>query len=119
MSRVRRARGGFPARSVAFFLSRRVRGPSLAHPFGPAALGPDSLARRILGGRVSLAGGLAAMLVYLDAIGVRFSNSDADTATTRRLYSRWTLESVSRSGNVNSNGEDRGAVTEGLWRNWQ
>lgn len=70
-------------------------------------------------GRTSERERLAAMLVYLDAIGVRFSNSDADTATTRRLYSRWTLESVSRSGNVNSNGEDRGAVTEGLWRNWQ
>lgn len=70
-------------------------------------------------GRVSERERLAAMLVYLDAIGARWSNSDADCATTRRLYARWWRESVSRSGRVNSDGESRGAVSEGLWRNWQ
>lgn len=68
-------------------------------------------------GRVSERDRLAAMLVYLDAIGARWSNSDADCATTRRLYARWWHESVSRSGRVNSDGEGRGAVVEGLWTN--
>jgi DNA adenine methylase len=70
-------------------------------------------------GRASERDRLAAMLVYLDAIGARWSNSDADCATTRRLYARWRHESVSRSGRVNSDGEGRGAVVEGLWRNWR
>jgi len=70
-------------------------------------------------GRKSERERLAAMLVYLDGIGARFSNSDSDSSTTRRLYERWRFESVSRSGQVNSNGEDRGTVNEGLWRNWQ
>ena len=61
---------------------------------------------------------LAAMLVYLDAIGVRWANHDADTAATRRLYSGWHYTPIQRAGNVNSNGDDRGAVQEGLWRNW-
>lgn len=60
---------------------------------------------------------LAAMLVYLDAIGVRFANHDADTPATRRLYERWRFTAIQRAGNVNSNGNDRGAVQEGLWRN--
>jgi peptide/nickel transport system permease protein len=37
--------------------------PSLAHPFGTDDLGHDLLARMIFGGRISLAVGLAAMLV--------------------------------------------------------
>ena len=61
---------------------------------------------------------LAAMLVYLDAIGVRWANHDADTAATRRLYERWSFTPIQRAGNVNSNGDDRGSVQEGLWRNW-
>lgn len=61
---------------------------------------------------------LAAMLVYLDAIGVRWANHDADTAATRRLYERWSFKPIQRAGNVNSNGDDRGSVQEGLWRNW-
>ena len=61
---------------------------------------------------------LAAMLVYLDAIGARWTNHDADTPTTRSLYARWPMKQVSRRGNVNSDGEDRDDVTEGLWRNW-
>lgn len=62
---------------------------------------------------------LAAMLAYLDTIGVRWSNSDADRPTTRSLYARWRFDPVSRAGTVNSNGDDRGAVAEGLWRNWR
>ncbi len=41
--------------------------PSLAHPFGTDDLGHDLLARMIFGGRISLAVGLAAMIV---AVGV-------------------------------------------------
>ena len=45
----------------------RLKGPSWGHPFGTDDLGQDLLARMIYGGRISLAVGLAAMLV---AIGV-------------------------------------------------
>lgn len=62
---------------------------------------------------------LAAMLVYLDAIGARWTNHDADTPTTRSLYAKWPVVEVSRKGNVNSDAEDRGNVTELLWRNWR
>lgn len=41
----------------------RLEGPSLAHPFGTDDLGQDILARMIYGGRISLAVGLAAMVV--------------------------------------------------------
>ena len=41
----------------------RLEGPSLAHPFGTDDLGQDLLARMIYGGRISLAVGLAAMVV--------------------------------------------------------
>jgi peptide/nickel transport system permease protein len=40
-----------------------MQGPSLAHPFGTDDLGQDILARMIYGGRLSLAVGLAAMMV--------------------------------------------------------
>jgi peptide/nickel transport system permease protein len=40
-----------------------LQGPSLAHPFGTDDLGQDILARMIYGGRISLAVGLAAMIV--------------------------------------------------------
>lgn len=43
----------------------RLQGPSLAHPFGTDDLGQDLLARMLQGGRISLAVGLAAMLVGL------------------------------------------------------
>jgi len=62
---------------------------------------------------------LAAMLVYLDAIGARWTNHDADTSTTRSLYSRWPVVEVRRQGTVNSDAEGRGDVTELLWRNWR
>lgn len=41
----------------------RLKGPSWAHPFGTDALGRDLLARMLYGGRISLAVGVAAMLV--------------------------------------------------------
>ena len=41
----------------------KLRGPSMAHPFGTDDLGQDVLARLIYGGRISLAVGLAAMFV--------------------------------------------------------
>jgi peptide/nickel transport system permease protein len=43
--------------------SATLQGPSLAHPFGTDDLGQDILARMIYGGRISLAVGLAAMMV--------------------------------------------------------
>ena len=44
-------------------ITASLQGPSLAHPFGTDDLGQDILARMIYGGRISLAVGLAAMLV--------------------------------------------------------
>ena len=43
----------------------RLKGPSVAHPFGTDDLGQDLLARMIYGGRISLAVGLAAMFVAI------------------------------------------------------
>jgi peptide/nickel transport system permease protein len=43
--------------------SRRLQGPSWEHPFGTDDLGQDLLARIMYGGRISLAVGIAAMLV--------------------------------------------------------
>lgn len=43
----------------------RNQGPSLAHPFGTDQLGRDTLARMIAGGQVSIAVGLAAMVLAL------------------------------------------------------
>lgn len=43
--------------------SARLQGPSLAHPLGTDDLGQDLLARMLYGGRISLAVGVAAMLV--------------------------------------------------------
>jgi peptide/nickel transport system permease protein len=43
--------------------SATLQGPSLAHPFGTDDLGQDLLARMMYGGRISLAVGLAAMVV--------------------------------------------------------
>ncbi len=43
----------------------RLQGPSLAHPLGTDDLGQDLLARMLQGGRISLAVGLAAMMVGL------------------------------------------------------
>ncbi len=41
----------------------KLRGPSAAHPLGTDDLGQDLLARMLYGGRISLAVGLAAMLI--------------------------------------------------------
>jgi peptide/nickel transport system permease protein len=43
----------------------RLKGPSLAHPFGTDDLGQDLLARVLYGGRISLAVGLLAMVVAI------------------------------------------------------
>ncbi len=47
--------------------SARLAGPSWVHPFGTDDLGQDLLARMLYGGRISLAVGLAAMLVAIIA----------------------------------------------------
>jgi peptide/nickel transport system permease protein len=47
----------------------KLRGPSLAHPLGTDDLGQDLLARMLYGGRISLAVGIAAMLIAV-TIGV-------------------------------------------------
>ena len=47
--------------------SARLAGPSWQHPFGTDDLGQDLLARLLYGGRISLAVGLAAMLVAVVA----------------------------------------------------
>jgi peptide/nickel transport system permease protein len=43
----------------------KLKGPSRAHPFGTDDLGQDVLARMLYGGRISLAVGVAAMLIAL------------------------------------------------------
>src|SRR5438067_1782177 len=45
--------------------SQGLLGPSLAHPFGTDDLGRDLLARTLLGGRVSMAVGVMAMLLAI------------------------------------------------------
>src|SRR5207237_4273292 len=45
--------------------SAHLEGPSWNHPFGTDDLGQDVLARMLYGGRISLAVGLAAMLVAI------------------------------------------------------
>ena len=47
--------------------SAHLNGPSWAHPFGTDDLGQDVLARMLYGGRISLAVGLAAMVVAVVA----------------------------------------------------
>ena len=47
--------------------SAHLDGPSWEHPFGTDDLGQDLLARMLYGGRISLAVGLAAMLVAITA----------------------------------------------------
>src|SRR5688500_9274992 len=43
----------------------KLQGPSLAHPLGTDDLGQDLLARMMYGGRISLAVGVAAMLIAI------------------------------------------------------
>src|SRR5213075_1460022 len=47
----------------------KLQGPSLAHPLGTDDLGQDLLARMMYGGRISLAVGLAAMMMSI-CVGV-------------------------------------------------
>ena len=64
---------GRPARRRSFWqvpineidFTARLKGPSLAHPFGTDDLGQDLLARMLYGGRISLAVGVAAMVVAI------------------------------------------------------
>ncbi len=53
----------WPTPMSAIDFSASLAPPSVAHPFGTDDLGHDLLARMIFGGRISLAVGLAAMLV--------------------------------------------------------
>jgi peptide/nickel transport system permease protein len=50
-----------PVNAIDF--AAHLQGPSLAHPLGTDDLGQDVLARLLYGGRISLAVGLAAMLI--------------------------------------------------------
>ncbi|MBI4641925.1 MAG: ABC transporter permease [Candidatus Tectomicrobia bacterium] len=45
--------------------SVKLKGPSLAHPFGTDDLGQDILARVLYGGRISIAVGIAAMFIAI------------------------------------------------------
>src|SRR5713226_6617484 len=45
--------------------AHKLRSPSLSHPFGTDDLGQDILARVLFGGRISIAVGMAAMLVSI------------------------------------------------------
>ncbi|MBZ8119665.1 ABC transporter permease [Roseovarius sp. LXJ103] len=58
----------WPLEAGAINLSARNQGSSLAHPLGTDQLGRDMFARLLAGGRVSLAVGLAAMILSV-AIG--------------------------------------------------
>ena len=51
--------------SDAIDYSQGLLGPSLAHPFGTDDLGRDLLARALLGGRVSTAVGVVAVLIAI------------------------------------------------------
>src|SRR5713101_1813782 len=51
--------------SDAIDYSAGLLGPSLAHPFGTDDLGRDLLARALLGGRVSMAVGIAAVVLAI------------------------------------------------------
>src|SRR5260370_21595777 len=45
----------------------KLKAPSWAHPLGTDDLGQDLLARMLYGGRISLAGGVAAVLIAIPA----------------------------------------------------
>lgn len=63
---------------------------------------------------------LAAELHALDARGVRWTLSDADTRITRSLYRGWPIEVVTRQNSVTCKAEDRGeGAPELLVRNWR
>jgi peptide/nickel transport system permease protein len=55
----------YSTRIDAIDFAVKLRGPSLAHPFGTDDLGQDILARVLYGGRISMAVGLAAMLIAI------------------------------------------------------
>ena len=68
----------WPVPINAIDFAAQMHGPSLAHPFGTDDLGQDLLARMIYGGRISMAVGIAAMLVAV-CVGV-FVGAVAGTA---------------------------------------
>lgn len=55
---------------------------------------------------------LGEALVWLDARGVRFCLTNADTPETRELYARWHCARVLATRSINSDGRGRGAVPE-------
>ncbi|MGH2450541.1 MAG: ABC transporter permease [Candidatus Limnocylindria bacterium] len=55
----------YPVKIGQIDFANPFAGPSLAHPFGTDELGRDLLARTIRGGRISIAVGVAAMLVAM------------------------------------------------------
>ncbi|TVP71879.1 MAG: ABC transporter permease, partial [Leptolyngbya sp. LCM1.Bin17] len=55
----------YGASPTAIDFGRALQGPSVAHPLGTNDLGQDQLARLLVGGRVSLAVGVAAMAVAI------------------------------------------------------
>src|SRR3972149_6084651 len=57
------AAGPAPINEIDF--KAKLRGPPLAHPLGTDDLGQDLLARMLYGGRISLAVGVAAMLIAI------------------------------------------------------
>src|SRR5438309_10897318 len=60
-------------------------GPSIQHPFGTDDLGRDLLARALLGGRVSMAVGMVAVLIAitLGTLSARWRASSVAASTTR------------------------------------
>lgn len=76
--------------------SARLAGPSLRHPMGTDTLVQDLLARILYGGRISLAVGLAAMLIAIFAgvvvgaiAGISRGPLDAALISSSRTTSRW------------------------------
>lgn len=55
---------------------------------------------------------LVVALHELDARGVAWTLSNADTPATRQLYAGWEVASVQRSGTMNSDASKRGKVSE-------
>ena len=76
-----RWRGG--CRSTTSISPRSSAGPSWSHPFGTDDLGQDLLARMLYGGRISLAVGLAAMVVAV-VVGTIIGGARRHLARRRR-----------------------------------
>ncbi|MBI2553921.1 MAG: ABC transporter permease, partial [Candidatus Rokubacteria bacterium] len=68
----------------------KLQGPSLAHPLGTDDLGQDLLARVLYGGRISLAVGVAAMLIAISVGTVVGAVSGYGSGTTDHVLMRIT-----------------------------